>query len=165
MKTKKLNIPAKLKYLSVLPVIILMGIFLLSCSARKKISKTQTEIAPPPPPPPPAQATDEAEEPYVVVEEMPMFPGGDSALISYIAKNIRYPESSKKQGIQGKVIARFCVEKNGSVGRVSVLRSVSPELDAEAVRVVSTLPAFLPGKQGGRPVPVWYMVPIAFALK
>jgi protein TonB len=108
----------------------------------------------------------EAEQtPFVVVEEMPMFPGGDPALLAYIAANTQYPEIAKENNIQGKVIVRFCVTSKGGVNQVSVLKGVDPELDKEAIRVVTTLPLFKPGKQGGKPVPVWYMVPIAFTLK
>jgi len=109
---------------------------------------------------------EEAEpEPFVVVEEMPMFPGGDAALLTYIAEHTNYPEVAKENNIQGRVIIRFCVTAKGGVSQVSVLKSIDPELDEEAKRVVSTLPAFKPGKQGGKPVPVWYMVPITFTLK
>jgi len=104
-------------------------------------------------------------EPFVVVEEMPMFPGGETALLAYIAEHTNYPEVAKENNIQGKVIVRFCVTSKGGVNQVSVLKGVDPELDAEAVRVVTSLPAFKPGKQGGKPVPVWYMVPITFTLK
>jgi protein TonB len=104
-------------------------------------------------------------EPFVVVEEMPMFPGGDAALLTFIAEHTQYPEVAKENNIQGKVIVRFCVTSKGGVDKVSVLKSVDPELDKEAIRVVQTLPAFKPGKQGGKPVPVWYMVPINFTLK
>ncbi|NMC37852.1 MAG: energy transducer TonB [Bacteroidales bacterium] len=104
-------------------------------------------------------------EPFVVVEEMPMFPGGDAALLAFIAENTQYPEVAKENNIQGKVIVRFCVTSKGTVDRVSVLKGVDPELDKEAMRVVQTLPSFKPGKQGGKPVPVWYMVPINFTLK
>ncbi len=104
-------------------------------------------------------------EPFVVVEEMPMYPGGDAALLQYIAEHTQYPEVAKENNIQGKVIVRFCVTSKGTVDRVSVLKGVDPELDKEAIRVVQTLPAFKPGKQGGKPVPVWYMVPINFTLK
>jgi len=107
---------------------------------------------------------DEA-EPFVVVEEMPMFPGGEPALLAYIAEHTQYPEVAKENNIQGKVIVRFCVTSKGGVDKVSILKSVDPELDAEAIRVVQSLPAFKPGKQGGKPVPVWYMVPINFTLK
>jgi len=105
------------------------------------------------------------EDPFVVVEEMPMFPGGDAALLKYIADNTSYPENAKVQNVQGKVIIRFCVKSDGGVSMASVLKGVSPDLDAEAIRVVNSLPAFKPGKQGGKAVPVWYMVPIAFTLK
>lgn len=109
---------------------------------------------------------EEAEEvPFVVVEEMPMYPGGDAELLKYIAANVVYPEIAKENNIQGRVIVRFCVTAKGGVSQVSVLKGVDPELDAEAVRVVQGLPAFKPGKQGGKPVPVWYMVPITFTLK
>jgi TonB family protein len=102
--------------------------------------------------------------PYVVVEEMPMFPGGDSVLLAYISQNTKYPQVAKANGIQGRVIVRFCVTDVGGIDRVSVLRGVDPDLDAEAVRVVTSLPKFKPGKQDGKPVNVWYMVPITFAL-
>ena len=117
------------------------------------------------PPPPPTQSSESEEVPFVVVEEMPMFPGGDRALLNYISENTIYPEASKAQNIQGRVIIRFCVTAKGGVSLVSVIKGVAPELDAEAVRVVKTLPTFNPGKQGGKPVPVWYMVPITFTLK
>jgi protein TonB len=109
---------------------------------------------------------EEAEpEPFVVVEEMPMFPGGDVELLKYIGENTIYPEVAKENNIQGRVIVRFCVTAKGGVSQVSILKGVDPELDQEAIRVVNTLPAFKPGKQGGKPVPVWYMVPITFTLK
>jgi len=109
---------------------------------------------------------EEAEpEPFVVVEEMPMFPGGDAELLAYIMANTEYPEVAKENNIQGRVIVRFCVTSTGGVNQVEILKGVDPELDAEAIRVVNTLPTFKPGKQGGKPVPVWYMVPITFTLK
>jgi len=109
---------------------------------------------------------EEAEpEPFVVVEEMPEFPGGDVELLKYIFEHTNYPEVAKENNIQGKVIVRFCVTAKGTVSQISVLKGVDAELDKEAMRVVSTLPPFKPGKQGGKPVPVWYMVPITFTLK
>lgn len=152
---------------SVLILIVLTLIVLTpSCASRKKAAAAtagSTSTAPlPPPPPPPAP---EKQQPFVVVEEMPMFPGGDSALLAYIVKNTVYPEEAKKAGIGGRVIARFCVTSTGAVNQVSVLRGVSPELDKEAMRVVSGLPPFKPGRQGGKPVDVWYMVPITFSVK
>jgi protein TonB len=111
------------------------------------------------------QETEAEPEPFVVVEEMPMFPGGEIELLKYINEHTTYPEIAKENNIQGKVIVRFCVTPKGGVSQVSVLKGVDPELDKEAMRVVGTLPTFKPGKQGGKPVPVWYMVPIAFTLK
>jgi periplasmic protein TonB len=111
------------------------------------------------------QEAEPEEVPFVVVEEMPMFPGGDAELLKFIAEHTTYPDVAKENNIQGKVIVRFCVTAKGGVSQVSILKGVDPELDAEAIRVVNTLPAFKPGKQGGKPVPVWYMVPITFTLK
>ncbi len=111
------------------------------------------------------QEAEPEEVPFVVVEEMPMFPGGDTELLKYIGEHTNYPEVAKENNIQGRVIVRFCVTAKGGVSQVSILKGVDPELDAEAIRVVNTLPAFKPGKQGGKPVPVWYMVPITFTLK
>jgi len=111
------------------------------------------------------QEEDPEATPFVVVEEMPMFPGGDPELLKYIAEHTTYPEVAKENNIQGRVIVRFCVTSRGGVSQVSILKGVDPELDKEAIRVVNTLPAFKPGKQGGKPVPVWYMVPITFTLK
>ncbi|MCX6334467.1 MAG: M56 family metallopeptidase [Bacteroidia bacterium] len=128
-------------------------------------------LAPPPPPPPPAdfvvvqETKGTGSEPFVVVEEMPMFPGGDTALLSFFAKNVNYPEYAKTNKITGRVILRFCISAKGNVEQISVIKAVDPSLDAEAMRVASTLPQFRPGKQGGKPVPVWYMVPVTFALK
>ncbi len=140
-----------LNLLLVVSMMFLILILIYSCAARK--SRTTLK-----------QSAQE-EEPFVVVEEMPMFPGGDSALIAYIGKNTRYPENAKAKNIQGKVILRFCVTATGSVDRISVLKGVNRDLDAEATRVISTLPSFKPGKQGGKPVAVWYMVPVNFSLE
>ncbi len=123
---------------------------------------------PPPPPPPPDEkpvVSKTEPEPFVVVEEMPTFPGGDSELLKYIGEHTIYPQGAKEQNIQGRVIVRFCITSNGEVSHASVLKGVSPELDQEALRVVNSLPAFEPGRQGGVAVPVWYMVPITFTLR
>jgi protein TonB len=109
---------------------------------------------------------EEAEpEPFIVVEEMPMFPGGEVELLKYIADHTQYPEVAKENNIQGKVIVRFCVTSKGLVNQATILKGVDDALNAEALRVVNSLPPFKPGKQGGKPVPVWYMVPINFTLK
>ncbi|HLN20935.1 MAG TPA: TonB family protein [Bacteroidales bacterium] len=102
--------------------------------------------------------------PFVVVEQMPMYPGGDQALLEFIARNTRYPETARQNGIEGRVIVRFVVNAQGKVENAVVMKGVDPELDNEAVRVVSMLDNFVPGTQGGKPVSVYYMVPITFSL-
>jgi len=102
--------------------------------------------------------------PSLLAEQMPVYPGGDAALLKYISRNSIYPGEAKISGKEGRVIVRFCVTETGDVDLVSVIKSVDPDLDAEAVRVVSTLSGFRPAMQGGKPVPVWYSVPITFTL-
>jgi protein TonB len=102
---------------------------------------------------------------FVVVEEMPTFPGGDAELMKYIGNNTVYPDVAKENNIQGRVIIRFCVTYKGAVDQVSVLKGVDPALNDEAVRVIKTLPTWKPGKQGGKAVNVWYSVPVLFQLK
>jgi protein TonB len=111
------------------------------------------------------QEAEPEQQPFIVVEEMPEYPGGNVELQKWLMEHTQYPEIAKENNIQGKVIVRFCVTPKGGVSQVSVLKGVDPELDKEAMRVVTTLPPFKPGKQGGKPVPVWFMVPIAFTLK
>jgi TonB family protein len=104
-------------------------------------------------------------EVFTTTEEMPSFPGGDPGLFKFIYDNIKYPELAKKNNIQGKVIVRFCVTDKGTVDHVAIVRGVDPSLDEEAIRVVKMLPLWKPGKQGGKPVNVWYSAPIIFSLK
>jgi TonB family protein len=103
--------------------------------------------------------------PYVVVEKMPSFPGGDAELLRIIAKNIKYPESAKAEKISGRVIVRFIVSETGKVEAPSIMKGVDPRLDAAALEAVLSLPLFTPGTQNGKPVNVWYMVPITFTIK
>jgi TonB family protein len=111
-------------------------------------------------------ATDaDQEEIFVVVEEMPSFPGGDVALLKYIYEKINYPEIAKDQNITGKVVVRFCVRSDGTVDNVYVSSGAHLLLDAEVFRVIKSLPKFTPGRQGGKPVNVWYSLPINFQLK
>ena len=109
----------------------------------------------------------EEEEPeiFMVVEQMPEFPGGQAELFKYISQNIQYPAIAKENGIQGKVFIQFVVGKDGSITNVTVLRGVDPSLDKEAVRVVKNMPKWKPGKQRGKPVYVRYQVPINFKLQ
>ncbi|MDD4991054.1 MAG: energy transducer TonB [Paludibacter sp.] len=102
---------------------------------------------------------------YDVVEQMPRYPGGEEALMNYIAKNLKYPVEAQQKGIQGRVILRFVVSNTGKTTKVEVIRSVSPALDAEAVRVVESLPDWIPGKQNGVKVNVYYTLPVSFRLK
>ncbi len=101
---------------------------------------------------------------FDVVEQMPQFPGGQSALLEYLSKNVRYPEEAHKAGKQGSVIATFVVEKDGSITNAKVMRSIDPLLDAEALRVINSMPNWIPGKQDGKPVVVKYTVPVTFKL-
>jgi len=155
---------------------------------------TKQELKPPPPPPPPPEVIeiieddvvieneieiedtesdeDEAieieeeddEEFFMVVENMPEFPGGDLGLMKYIQKKIKYPPIAKEYNITGKVYISFIVDKKGSVINVKVVRGVDKNLDAEAVRVIKSLPKYKPGKQRGKAVRVMFTVPINFTL-
>ena len=102
---------------------------------------------------------------FQVVEEMPQFPGGLGEAMKFLAKNIKYPVEAQQAKIEGRVIVRFVVGRDGSVSDVEVMRGVSPELDAEAVRVVSMMPKWIPGKQRGKAVAVKYTMPIMFRLQ
>jgi periplasmic protein TonB len=102
---------------------------------------------------------------FYIVEEMPLFPGGEAALRDFIAKSINYPVIAQENGVQGKVYVSFIVDKDGGISDAKIARSVDPSLDKEALRVVNTLPKWKPGKQRGRPVRVSYTVPISFRLQ
>ena len=102
---------------------------------------------------------------FTVVEQMPQFPGGEAVLMSSIAQNLKYPVIAQENGIQGKVIVRFLVEKDGSISKVEVVRSLDPACDKEAIRLIRSLPKFIPAKQNGVNVAVWYTLPITFKLK
>ena len=95
---------------------------------------------------------------------MPAFPGGEAALMTYLRDNISYPPEAEEKNIQGKVIVQFVVDSVGYVGDVKVVRSVDPNLDREAVRVIQTLPKFIPGARLGKPVNVWYTLPVSFVI-
>ncbi len=105
------------------------------------------------------------EQIFIVCEDMPQFPGGDKALINWIGQNVKYPEIAQKNSIEGRVYIGFVVNKNGSIDRVKLIKGAAPSLDAEALRVVSEMPAWTPGKQRGKAVSVQYTIPINFALK
>ncbi len=193
MTKERSRMLANLKLLMVLPVIAVVMIGFSSCKDKAKSTGTASEeIAPPPPPPPPpvsdkkvvagqpvpADAPPPPPPPpppyeikngdtlWVYVDQMPLFKGGDSELLKYIAENTIYPESAKENKIQGKVIVGFVVNRDGTVSNVKIEKGVNPDLDAEALRVVKSLPSFeKPGINNGQPVDVWYRVPLTFTLR
>jgi len=155
---------------------------------------TKQEVKPPPPPPPPPEIIEiveddveiedeieiedtesdedveieieeeDDEEFFMVVENMPEFPGGDLGLMKYIQNNVKYPPIAKEYNITGKVYVSFIVDKSGSVTNVKIVRGVDKNLDAEAMRVVKSLPKYKPGKQRGKSVRVMFTIPINFTL-
>ena len=163
MTKKRTSTLANLKLLILVPIISIVFLVISAFRGNINLPKIQTDfitfpqlspsvsqvgtMPPPPVPAPPLELNkipaDESEEiPFVVVEEMPMFPGGEAALLKYIGENTQYPANAKEQNLQGRVIIKFCVTAEGGVSLISVLKGISPELDNEAIRVVSTLPAF-----------------------
>lgn len=121
------------------------------------------------PPPPPSANVETTENegnglPMIVADEMPAYPGGDKALLRFVTENLVYPEEARRNQIEGRVIVRFCVTPEGGISQVSVLKSLDPALDAEAIRLVNSLPSFKPGRHQGKPVTVMYLVPITFTL-
>lgn len=113
----------------------------------------------------PEETEPQSKKVYNSVEQMPEFPGGVAGLMRYLQGNIKYPPEAAKNDIEGRVIVQFIIDETGQVGEVKVVRPVSDELDAEAVRVVKTLPKFEPGRQDGEAVSVWYTLPIVFKLQ
>ncbi len=178
-KKSKSKMTAIVKLIAIVPVLF-MAVYLVSCSDEQKgamteeiavvafSGKSKTKAA---------QVDDKfsnAKESteelngksiYLVAEEMPVFEGGDLGLRKYIAKNVTYPKEARDAGISGKVYIRFTIDTDGSVVRAKVLKSVHPSIDNEALRVIKSLPKWKPGKNQGVPVPVFYTVPIYFALK
>lgn len=110
------------------------------------------------------EASDEGEI-FQVVEQMPEFPGGMQALMAYLSKNIKYPSVAQDNGIQGRVLVSFVVNKDGSIVDPEVIKSVDAALDKEAMRVIKAMPKWNPGKQRGKPVRVKYTVPVLFRLQ
>ena len=127
--------------------------------ANGEVLKAKEVIAQPEPP--------KVEETKVfdVVEQMPSFPGGNAALMSYLSQNTKYPVVAQENGVQGRVVVSFVVERDGSITDVRVVRSVDPSLDKEATHVVKSMPNWIPGKQNGSTVRVKYNVPVSFKLQ
>lgn len=125
------------------------------------VLKAKEDIAAPEPP----KHVVEETKIFTVVEQMPMYPGGDGALMGYLRDNIKYPTVAAENGVQGRVVVGFVVERDGSITDVKILRGVDPSLDREAMRVVKSMPRWNPGKQNGSAVRVKYQVPVSFRLQ
>jgi protein TonB len=110
------------------------------------------------------EITEEVEQPFVVVEQMPQFPGGEKEMFKFIKDNLKYPVIAQEMGVSGTVIVNFVVGRDGKITRVKVMRGIGSGCDEEAVRVLEKMPAWSPGKQGGKPVLVSYTVPFRFIL-
>lgn len=128
---------------------------------------------PPPPPPPPSKKVKAGDDVYIEVDNMPKFPGGDAARVKYMVENVQYPEIAKKKGVQGTVYVSFVVEKDGSITNTKVIKRIMNvkeveeavnALDAEAFRVVSSMPKWIPGTDKGKAVRVQFNMPIQFKL-
>ncbi len=186
MMTKmKSSLPARLKIMLVIPFIASF-ILVFACSNKENpvplvqdnVTNPESQInsdVPPPPPPPPVPGSVEEQNAknsngesgkkvYKTVETLPEFKGGQNAMINYLVSNIKYPENAKKKGIQGKVFVAFIVGETGKVSNVRVVKGVNAELDAEAVRVVASMPDWNPGKDKGKAVDVELTLPIQFKL-
>ena len=125
-----------------------------------EVLKAKEVIAQPEPP-----KHEEESKVFDVVEQMPSFPGGQGALLEYLNSHVKYPVVAQENGVQGRVVVSFVVERDGSITDVRVVRSVDPSLDREAARVVSSMPRWTPGKQNGSAVRVKYNVPVSFRLQ
>lgn len=108
--------------------------------------------------------SEDNEKPFMTVEQMPSFPGGEAEMHKYIASNLKYPEKAKEEGIQGRVTVRFVVSKQGDITNTVILRGIDPECDKEVVRMLKSMPRWIPGSQDGKTVPVYYTIPIIFKL-
>lgn len=169
MNKKKSNATGHIKYaLFVLPAFALLVAGNISCS--QDVSQTEDAkeevVAPVSPEAKEAPADSTAkEEVFMVAEQMPEFPGGMKEMLKFLQENVKYPENAMKNNVQGRVIVQFVVEKDGTPTEFKVLRSVDPDLDAEALRVLQTMPKWKPGMQRGEVVRVKFTVPVSFKLQ
>lgn len=177
MNKKRTNDIGRLKYLLFLPIALLLTV---ACSDKKaQVSVTVADkdgtrevvmdkedadkmfdtsnI--------PENVAADAPEVYDMVEQRPMFPGGEAEMMKYLQDNIRYPEEAQQAKQEGRVICQFVVTSEGKIGDVKVMRGISPSLDKEAVRVIKAMPTWIPGKHDGQAVNVRYTLPIMFRLK
>ena len=159
MMNKQASNPlARFKHLLFVPLaiaLLAMNNTTIRANVQKKVVKTTKTT----------KEADASNKVYEVVEQMPTFKGGDAALMKYLSENIKYPKAAEKAREQGRVVVSFTVEKDGAVADVKVVRSVTPALDAEAVRVIKAMPKWISGKQDGQLVRVRYNVPVSFKLQ
>ena len=169
MNKKKSNAAGHIKYaLFVLPAFALLVAGNISCSQDASQTEDAKEevVAPVSPEAKEAPADSTAkEEVFMVAEQMPEFPGGMKELLKFLQNNLKYPENAMKNNVQGRVIVQFVVEKDGTLTEFKVARSVDPDLDAEALRVLQTMPKWKPGMQRGKIVRVKFTVPVSFKLQ
>jgi protein TonB len=112
-----------------------------------------------------SQTAGAQDEILVVADEMPSYPGGPKALMDMVYKNITYPEDAKDKGIEGKVIVRFVIDKEGKATQATISKGLCPSIDKIVLGVINRIPRFIPGKMAGKPVSVWYAMPITFKLE
>lgn len=169
MNKKKTNGVGHIKYaLFAIPAFALLLAGNISCSSeatktddvKEKAATEKPEVVEIP-----AEKADTKDEVFMVVEKMPEFPGGIQELMSFLSKNIKYPASAMAKNVQGRVIVQFVVEKDGTPTEFKVIRSVDPDLDAEALRLMKEMPKWKPGMQKGQVVRVKYTLPVTFRLQ
>ena len=169
MNKKKTNGVGHIKYaLFAIPAFALLVAGNISCSSEATKTddvKENVTTVKPDVEEVPAEKAETKDEVFMVVEKMPEFPGGMQELINYLSKNVKYPASAMKKNVQGRVIVQFVVEKDGTPTEFKVLRSVDPDLDAEALRVMKEMPKWKPGMQKGQAVRVKFTVPVSFKLQ
>ena len=165
MKKIKSSKLAKYKVLIAVPVIMVMVIFVACSKELVNVEPAKNENAADQELRKKTMAISEKDTVFFMVETMPQFPGKDFGLRKYLAQNVKYPEEARQNGIEGKVYVRFVVTKTGDVDHVTIARGVDSLLDNEALRVVKTLPKWMPAEQSGKKVNVWFTVPINFRLQ
>lgn len=148
------------KYLLALPIIALM----LIGNAQNTFSQQKEKVGVASLTENPA-ASDDQSPPFVMVEQMPQFPGGEKAMMQYIGSNLKYPKDAAAEKVEGRVIVRFVVSKIGEISNVTIIRSLDPRCDEEVIRIVREMPKWTPGKQGGKEVDVYYTLPILYKLE
>lgn len=172
MNKKKTSIIVSVKYFLVLPLVL--GLLLTNCSMDNQSEKEQEQDNPV------EAVTDiivhdkedvevvtsqEAKKPFTAVEKMPSYPGGEKAMLGFIQSNLKYPETAQEAEIQGRVVIRFNVSRDGEIKDIEVLRGLDPACDDEAVRVMKKMPRWIPGEHHGEKVDVYFTIPIVFKLQ